>query len=362
MSDGSEDDDKQHDPTPKKLEDARRKGEIARSQDLNIAASYGGLCIAAFGVGVASMVAFGDASMLLLDQAESLAPIVLNSGGRAVLGGLIGAAAIALIPWFLGPAVLALLSVLLQRSLVFSTDKLQPKLSRISPISNAKNKFGRNGLFEFAKSTVKLILFSIILAVFLFGRMPAMLDTIHLSANMGAAVMLRLAVDFFVVVTMLALVIGGVDYVWQHFEHIRKNRMSHKELRDEIKQSEGDPHLKQQRRQKGMAIATNQMLGDVPGADVVIVNPTHFAVALKWDRNAPGAPVCVAKGVDEIAARIRERAAEAGVPLHSDPPTARALHATVEIGQQIQREHFKAVAAAIRFAESIRNRAKADKA
>ncbi|NCM97925.1 MAG: flagellar biosynthesis protein FlhB, partial [Rhodobacterales bacterium] len=131
-----------------------------------------------------------------------------------------------------------------------------------------------------------------------------------------------------------------------------------KEMMDENKDSEGDPHTKAARRQRGYDIATNRMLEDVPQADVIVVNPTHYAVALKWDRAARRAPVCVAKGVDEIAARIRERAAAAGVPIHRDPPTARALHASVEIGQEIRPDQYRAVAAAIRFAEAMRKRAR----
>ena len=130
--------------------------------------------------------------------------------------------------------------------------------------------------------------------------------------------------------------------------------MTHKELMDEFKEMEGDPHVKQERRQRGHEIATSRMMADVPTADVVIVNPTHYAVALKWDRTPGSAPVCVAKGVDEVAARIRATAEEAGVPIHSDPPTARALHATVDLGQEIAEEHYRAVAAAIRFADRMR--------
>ena len=128
-------------------------------------------------------------------------------------------------------------------------------------------------------------------------------------------------------------------------------------MMDELKQSEGDPFMKRQRQQRGQEIATNRMLVDVPTADVVIVNPTHFAVALKWDRTAKQAPICVAKGTDETAARIRELAHECAVPIHSDPPTARALHAEIDIGQEIGQAHYKAVAAAIRFAEKIRKKA-----
>jgi flagellar biosynthetic protein FlhB len=135
--------------------------------------------------------------------------------------------------------------------------------------------------------------------------------------------------------------------------------MTRKEMTDEMKESEGDPHVKGQRRSRAIAIATNRMLADVDAADVVVVNPTHYAVALKWDRVRGDAPRCVAKGVDEVAARIRERATLAGVPIHRDPPTARALHASLEIGDEVARADWRAVAAAIRFAEKMRARARA---
>jgi flagellar biosynthetic protein FlhB len=150
-------------------------------------------------------------------------------------------------------------------------------------------------------------------------------------------------------------VVGVVDLVWQRLHHLSRNRMSRKELEDEMRESEGDPMLKGQRRQAGIAIAMNQAAAAVPKADVVIVNPTHFAVALAWDRGGGRAPVCVAKGVDEVALRIRTLAAEAGVPVRSDPPTARALHAAVDVGQEVPSAHFRAVAAAIRFADRIRD-------
>jgi len=130
-------------------------------------------------------------------------------------------------------------------------------------------------------------------------------------------------------------------------------------MMDETKEAEGDPHLKNERRQRGHRIATNRMLADVPGADVVIVNPAHYAVALKWSRLPGEAPICVAKGVDEIAAAIREAARGAGVPIHADPPTARVLHATTRIGAQIPEGQYRAVAVAIRFAEDMRRKARA---
>ncbi|MEL6420660.1 MAG: EscU/YscU/HrcU family type III secretion system export apparatus switch protein, partial [Pseudomonadota bacterium] len=122
------------------------------------------------------------------------------------------------------------------------------------------------------------------------------------------------------------------------------------------KDAEGDPHLKQERRSRAQAIAAAQMMVDVPNADVIIVNPTHYAVALKWQREPGTAPVCVAKGVDEIAHKIREIANEAAVPIHSDPPTARAVHELVDVGEEIRAEHYQAVAAAIRFADLMREK------
>jgi flagellar biosynthesis protein FlhB len=198
---------------------------------------------------------------------------------------------------------------------------------------------------------------AVILGFFIAARLPEILTTMALDPGMAMSVLLKLATAFLMIVLLVNGVIGGIDFLWQRGEHVRKLRMSHKEMMDEFKESEGDPHVKQQRRQRGYDIAMNRMLADVPKADVVLVNPTHYAVALKWSRAKGTAPVCVAKGVDEIAARIREAAAEAGVPIHRDAPTARALHATVEIGEEVRPEHYQAVAAAIRFAEAMRKKA-----
>ena len=170
--------------------------------------------------------------------------------------------------------------------------------------------------------------------------------------------MLYILLRFLALTLLIAVVFGAADYLWQTIQHRHRNKMSRQELMDEAKDAEGDPHMKAQRRQRGHDIATNRMLTDVVRADVIIVNPTHYAVALKWQRTDRTAPICLAKGVDEIAARIRERATLAGIPLHSDPATARALFASVEVGEQIRPEHYRAVAAAIRFAEAMRKRAR----
>ncbi len=359
MAGQDDDSEKQHEPTQKRLDDARKKGEVPRSTDVTTATAYGGLLLAALTAGASGVSSLGTTGSTLLAQADRLAPLMTGPGFATLSGGLIASIAASVAPWFAIPALACVLSLIAQRAVTFAPEKLQPKLSRISPISNAKNKFGRSGLFEFFKSFLKLTIISVVLFAYLDRRLPDMLSAAALEPGQVGALLGRLCLDFLLIVTAIMAAIATVDFLWQRAEHLRKNRMSHQELKEEHKDSEGDPHIRQFRRQKAIEIASAQMMGAVPKADVIIVNPQHYAVALKWNRLSPGAPVCVAKGVDEVAARIREAAQEAGVPIHRDPPTARALHGTVEIGDEIRPEHYAPVAAAIRFAEAMRRKARA---
>ena len=349
---------KQHEPTQKRLDDARKKGEVPRSTDLNTAAAYAGFLVVAMALGVELMQRTGTTLMVLLDQSHELSELMFEGSAAPVAGGAMIGLGLSLLPWFGLPALAVLLAIVAQRAFIVTPEKLMPKASRISILSNVKNKFGRTGLFEFAKSATKLTIYSLLLGIFLMSNLNDIVSTVYLSPGMALSLLAKLTVKFMMVVLVIALIIGGVDFFWQRYDHLMKNRMSNEDLKNELKSSEGDPHIKQKRRQRGYEIAMNQMLADVPTADVVIVNPTHYAVALSWSRQAGAAPVVVAKGVDEIAARIRETAADANVAIHSDPPTARALFATVEIGQEVLPEHYKPVAAAIRFADSLRGKAK----
>ena len=358
MSGKDDDTDKSYDPTPEKLRKAREKGEVAKSTDLSVAASYAGLVLALMAVGTKTVTEFGSVLMTMLDRPDKLASLFFDGSATAPVGGVMTGVAGAVLSWFAVPFIAVILSIVGQKALVFAPSKLEPKLSRISLISNAKNKFGRAGLFEFGKSFSKLVLYSAVLAVYLNLRLPEMVASSATNAFTVVAMLAQLGMEFLVIALLIATAIGVVDAVFQHAEHHRKNMMSRKEIMDETKEAEGDPHMKGKRRQRGQQIALNQMLTEVPKADVVIVNPTHYAVALKWSREPGAAPTCVAKGVDEVAAAIRRVANENAIPIHSDPPTARALHATIEIGDEILEEHYAPVAAAIRFAEAMRQRAK----
>lgn len=359
MAGPDDDTEKTHEPTPHKLQEARRKGDVARSADLGTAAAYGGLLLALLTTGAAAATQVGDVLAGLIGRADPLARLVFEGPATAPVGGLILAVAGPLAAIFLVPPLLALLAVLGQRAFVVAPDKLRPRFSRLDPLQNARRKYGPAGLFEFAKSLAKLLLYSMVLGVCLGFRFPDMAGALHAEPHLVGALMARMVVEFLAIALPVALAIGAVDAIWQHFDHRRRLRMSHKDLRDEHKSHEGDPHLKHERRQRAQRIAADQMMREVPQADVVIVNPTHYAVALKWSRLPGAAPVCVAKGTDHVARAIRELARSAGVPVRHDPPTARAVYATTEIGHEIEPTHYRAVAAAIRFAERMRVRARA---
>lgn len=351
--------DKSYEATPQKLEDARKKGDIPKSQDAMTAASYIGLLIALSAGGALAISGFGVAGSAAFSRADMLAPRLLSDSGGTVASAWFWSVIGPLSPIFLLPLALVLGAVLAQQALVFAPEKLMPKLSRLSILSNAKEKFGITGLVNFAKSVVKLVAISGVLFAFLLGRTDELIGLIHAAPRAAPAEIATLAIALFWRIAVIACVIGAIDLVWQRADHARKQRMTYEEVKEEHKRSEGDPVQKGERRRRAEEIATNRMMLDVPKADVVIVNPTHYAVALQWRRGEEAAPRVVAKGVDGVAFRIRDAATLANVPIHEDPPTARALEATTDIGDAISPTHYKAVAAAIRFAESMRAKARA---
>lgn len=359
MSEGASSGEKVFDPTPNKLDEARRKGDVPRSPDVNAAASYLALLAVIVTVGAWSVDRAAAVLMVFIDQPDRLIGLVLGPGGAGLSARIVGEAMLALAPLFFVPFAAVLVSLFAQQAVAFSGEKLEPKLSRLSIVSNAKNKFGPTGLVEFSKATVKLIAIATSVFYVLSGDIDAMIGAATADPRVVGALLMDELVTLLVITCVIAVTIGGLDLVWQRFDHARKLRMSFQDIREEMKASDGDPHVKAQRRARGEAIAMNRMLLDVPTADVVIVNPTHYAVALKWSRASGAAPVCVAKGEDEVALKIREIAATARIPVHSDPPAARALHATAVIGREISPEHYRAVAAAIRFADRMRRAARA---
>jgi flagellar biosynthetic protein FlhB len=354
MNETENDGDKPYEATDRKLSEARKKGEVAFSNDFVLAGGYLGFAGFALVMGAATLMAIGALLQVLLEQGFRTGPDMRDATMllRQGLSGLV----LPLAGWFALPAAVALLAILAQGGQVVAATRIAPAWRKISPLAAIRQRFGAAGLVEFAKGLVKSTIIAAVMGHYIFQTGPAILSSMTLAPRQIVVVMLRAVVDVALLTAAITLVVGLFDLVWQRLHHLQRHRMSRKELEDEHREAEGDPSMKSQRRQAGIAIAMNQAAAAVPKADVVIVNPTHFAVALAWDRGGGRAPVCVAKGVDEVALNIRRIAIEAGVPVRSDPPTARALHALVEIGQEIPRAHFRAVAAAIRFADRIRER------
>ncbi|MEM7056331.1 MAG: flagellar type III secretion system protein FlhB [Pseudomonadota bacterium] len=344
---------KTHEATPQKLERARKKGEIARSMDVQTFAAYLGFISAIFLAGAWSASRVGETLMTFLARPQELADLHLSASSDIFADislRVIGAVS----PILAAPAVLIVLLLISQKAIILAPEKLQPKLSRISPVSNAKQKYGPHGLMEFAKSAVKLTAVAGVLAIAVLAELDRLPSYVRLQPGFIPELLSRQFWNIATGVLILAFSIAVLDFLWQRHSHLKKMRMTHQEVKDETKQSEGDPHMRASRRDRAREIASNRMLHDVPNADVVIVNPTHFAVALKWSRLPNTVPVCIAKGEDELARRIRLRAEQAEVPIHQDAPTARSVFAMVEVGHPIEPDHYKAVAAAIVFADKLR--------
>ena len=247
---------------------------------------------------------------------------------------------------FLAAPVLA---AVLQNAVVWTAEPLQPKLERISPLAGAQRLFSLRTLVELAKSVAKLALVATALVWLLRPELQRILTAGALAPGPLAALMAELAGRCLVGLAVTALLLAIVDYGHQHFEFMRRMRMSRQELLDELKQSDGDPHVRQRRRAIRLERARRRMMADVPRATVIVTNPTHYAVALRYRAGETAAPEVLAKGLDLLALRIRKIATGHGIPVIENPPLARALHAACEPGDLIPPAHYQAVAEIISY-------------
>lgn len=348
---------KQHEATARRLEQAREQGDLPQSRDAQSFAAYAGFAAVALVGGGWAAERAGGALLAFLDRPEELGAQLTSPAAAEVLGGLAGQLVPPVLLVMLVPGAVVIALLLAQRGIVLAPERLRPDLSRLSPITNARNKYGVRGMVEFAKSAAKLVAIGSVVGLVVWGEADRLAQYVHLDARMTALLLQHQMQMILSGVLVMAAAIAAFDVVFQHLHHLKRLRMTHEELKEESKQSEGDPHMRAQRRERARLIATNRMLNKVPEADVVIANPTHYAVALTWNRHDGSAPVCIAKGVDEIALAIRTRAEEAGVPVRTDPPVAQALYGLVEIGQEVPSEQYQAVAAAIIFADEMRRKA-----
>ncbi len=336
-----------------KLKKARDKGDIVQSTEIHTVMMYIGTLLAILILGTVVSKNMLTTLAAMLEYPDRVAGGLLMDEGSGLTAHIFGRLAISIFPFFALPALFVVLSLIGQRAVVFSPSKLQPKLNKLSIIANAKKKYGPGGLGEFLKSFAKLVVILVIASFFFYKEYEVLPAYAGMSAKLLPGLLAQKALELIFYVLIGAAFIAAIDYPAKWIRHRQKMRMSVQEARDENKENEGDPYQKQRRRQRAQEIAQSTMLQDVTSANVIIVNPTHYSVALMWDRESGEAPKCVAKGKDHMAFRIRERATMSGVPIHEDPPCARALFATTEVGDIIPREQYAAVAAAIHYADKI---------
>jgi flagellar biosynthetic protein FlhB len=343
--------DKSHQPTPKKLQDARKKGEIPRSQEIGIATTYLSLTLVLMLMGkgiLEDLTPLLSTFFLPTTYLEQVRATPSNFEETLQTTRTVG---LVIAPLLVIPLALIVLTILAQRSAIIVASNIAPKLERISPIAGFRKKFGPNGIFEFLKSFSKLTLYIFALVAFLLPQIDEIVGVSRLFSHSGIAFLLDKSLALLIIATAISIALAVVDYVWQRSQFTKKNMMSFQDLKDEQKDAEGDPHFKSARRQRALEISSNRMLIDVQEADVVIVNPTHFAVALEWDPLKSRAPIIVAKGQDEIALKIKYIAEIHNIPIYKDIPTARNLVTSSSIGDEIPIELYQAVAAAIKFAQ-----------
>src|SRR6266566_2145357 len=351
MADENDSSDKTEDPTQKRLDDAHDRGDVAKSQEINtwVVIAGGTLVLSTFSGSVGSGILMPMRNLIanswmvhtdgpgLMELAQSLAYALIAALGVPLL--MLALAAIA--------------GNMMQHRLVWSGESLKPKFSKISPGAGAKRIFGKQAAANFGKGIFKLIALGAVMMAVLWPerhRLEAMVQ-FDPAAILGATTTLTLQL-MGAVVAMLA-VVAIADYFFQYRQWFEKQKMSLQEMKEEFKQSEGDPHIKGRIRQLRHARMKKRMMAAVPKASVIITNPTHYAVALSYERGMP-APVCVAKGIDTIALKIREIAKKHDIPIVENVPLARALHATVEIDDEIPVEHYHAVAEIIGYVMGLK--------
>lgn len=355
MSEDADESSKTEEPTQKKLDEAHKQGNWPLSQEvaatLSIAAATAALVIHIPGM-------LRDQLRRLEAYIAKLHEIPMDAGGVGhVLMQVLEDVVVALwLPMllFIGAA---LLSTYVQKGFAMSWEILEPKFSRLSPLAGLKRIFsGADQAVQLGKSIAKL---AVVGAVAYMALAP-MIANIQLFIGADVMQLLRemdaLAFKLFTGVLIVSIVIAAADTFWQRHRYHEKMKMTKQEVKDEGKQAEGDPHVKARIRGIRIERARKRMMAAVPQASVVVTNPTHFAVALKYEQGAMGAPVVVAKGVDAVAFKIREVAEANDVPVVQNPPLARALYAACDIDEEVPSEHYRAVAEVITYIYKLRGR------
>lgn len=354
MAEEQDDAQKTEDPTSRRLDEARKRGQVANSREVNNLLMLTVFTLSVLLFGGTAAGALYKASMPFIESPDLIPTDFghLVDIGWKLLGVLLLAGGI--------PLALALAAAIgagyLQFGLVFSAESITPKLDKISPLAGLKRLFSRRSLAEFVRGLLKI---AVVAAVALFLIVP---EVAYLHKLIGMEMMQLLGeteallAKLLIGVVAIVAVIAAIDVIYQRLQHLREMRMSRQEIKDEFKETEGDPLVKGRLRQLRMERTRRRMMAQVPQSDVVVTNPTHYAVALKYDPRTMSAPKMMAKGVDKVAQKIREIAREHDVPVIENPPLARGLYAAVEVDQEVTPEFYKAVAEVISYIFKLKRR------
>ncbi|MFN7902636.1 MAG: flagellar biosynthesis protein FlhB [Holosporales bacterium] len=355
MADDSDDSQKTEEPSQRKLEKAREEGQVVSSKEVSSwIVLFTGAVLAAYvfpqmGRGLVEALApfISNTDDFHVDDLHTVSTVVVHIALKVLL--LIGVIGIVM-------ALVSMAGNVVQHGFLWSAASLAPKLSKISPLAGLKRLFSRKSVVEFLKGIAKL---TIVAGVAFFMIRPAvdgMDQWTSLTMRGILDVLQALIAKTSTGVLAVLFLIAALDYLFQRFDFINKMRMSRHELKEEYKESEGDPHIKAKLKQQRRQMAKKQNLSKVPEATVVVTNPTHYAVALKYQRGQAGAPIVLAKGVDFLAAKIREVANKHQIPIVENPPLARALYAACDVDEEIPFQHYKAVAEVIRYVFRLKQR------
>jgi len=340
---------KTEEPTSKRLSDTRKKGQVAKSQELAhsfellalfimlrifgtlVRDRLSNIITVSYGTTINEVVSSSRSGLTVLTASQ-----VFNQGIITVL--------LAALPFMIGGFIVAFFGNALQFKFKITTEPLKPQLSKFNPINGFKRMFSKQQLFNLLLSIVKVALIFVIAYSFLVGRLNELFILYEIDMRQAIALIVDMVIDLGIRISIVYILLGFVDFIFQRWKFKQDVKMTKQEVKDEYKDQEGDPAVKGKQKQKMREASMRRMMSAVPTADVVITNPTHIAVAIKYDAEVAPAPILVAKGEEYLAAKIKDKAKEAGVTIVENKPLARAIYTTVDIDQEIPPELYQAVA------------------
>lgn len=351
MSDQTEDQEKTEAATPRRLEKAREEGQVARSRELTTFAMLlgGVICLWSMGGFLYDEMGGVMSSAFIFDRTDTDdTKTMLLSAGLLAQQGLQ-----ALVPIFIFMVVLSLAAPMFLGGFLMSAKSLQPQLSKLNPVKGLKRIFSAQALAELAKVIAKLSLLGTVAALFIYSHRGDFMALLNQPISQALSGMLQLCVQICGVMVLSLVVVILIDVPYQLWHHAKQLRMSKEEIKREYKESEGDPFMKGRIRQQQQQMARRRMMSKLPEADVIITNPTHYAVALKYD-DSMAAPRVIAKGADAVAAKIREIGSKHHIPMLEAPPLARSLYRFVDLEREIPFELYPVVAEVLAWAVSLK--------